>query len=1152
MKLQRLSKLICIVFFVPLLYSQVQQFSKITEFNKSRSGNQLIDGNNELRAIFRLHEATYSGNRETKARAFLRDKVQQFRGKVADDKSTLILEKILEHPAASHLRFQQHYNGIPVYHSQIVVSFNKDETITMLTSDYRSSIRLSKETAGFNGTKAIQIASGYLPDISGLMAQPQSRLMILDNDDDDRLVYKVNIVISNSTVIGDFEFLIDATSGEILQVMDLQKNYYHGDPKTKKKVSDGMGYVFNPNPLSEGKAIYGSPGFSDNEDADTDSLTKYRSLVVLKDLTESAGLFSLKNQYVTIINIETPDTVVYPQLADPNNFLYTRSQQNFEAVNVFYHIDKTRRYLDSLGFTDINPSNANAGDGLRSMKADPHGFQGTDNSHFFPSIDAISWGEGGVDDAEDADVILHEFGHAIQDWTVPGFAGNEGLGEGFADYWANSYYRSATNWTSIDAQYSYVFAWDGHNEFWSGRTTQFIGHYPESKTGSIHHDGQLWSTPLMRIYDRVGRLVTDQLVIKSHYYLNASAGQVANAEAVLQADFDLFDGSHATIIREEFTSYGQMTIAYPAPSDLVSENYLDGHVNLRWQLTVLAAPDAWSIERADVYDGPYTEIYNGPTDSLYFSDASVENEKTYYYQLRAIYNSNPSNYSNRVIGIASSFGPPVKISDVLVDEDALPTIIDLDEIFGDSVTYNVSANSNTGLLTVTLDSSVLSLNYVADQNGSASIEMEINYPDTTRLDTFIVTVQPIDDPPRIIDSIPDITRNNPPLENDTIVLVGRYVDIDSDLLEYSVEESSSKLIAQIVGTNLILKYPIAAQSNIPVSLTVTADGKMIVDNFLVKLRDTKPPTAQVYTALASDFDRSGKFTIKMVFSEALTDKPVLKLKTALTDTNYLMNLNTETGFYESLIVPVQSGIYSFTAFFSDVYANQDSIRFEKNIYLINPSKNSSFDLTDSITMSVQTGKFNQQLWLNVNPVTNATVNGLEQISRAYNITSTADLEAGEFFTITMKVPLNSKSDQRKIGLYQYQKSTDSWSYIGGEAADGLVSGDFESFGTIALFYNDNHQYLADHLQLLQNYPNPFNPTTTIQVKLDRRSHVVIDIFNVLGQQVKRLVDRELPRNNYNFNWNGTNTHNQQVPSGVYFYRIYTVQAIISKKMILIR
>ena len=72
----------------------------------------------------------------------------------------------------------------------------------------------------------------------------------------------------------------------------------------------------------------------------------------------------------------------------------------------------------------------------QDIRADTYG---GDNSFYIPRIDRIVFGKGGVDDAEDAEVIWHEYGHAIQDAQVPGFGASDeagSIGEGFGDYWA--------------------------------------------------------------------------------------------------------------------------------------------------------------------------------------------------------------------------------------------------------------------------------------------------------------------------------------------------------------------------------------------------------------------------------------------------------------------------------------------------------------------------------------------------------------------------------------------------------------------------------------------------------------------------------------------------------------------------------------------
>ncbi|MBI4547352.1 MAG: T9SS type A sorting domain-containing protein [Ignavibacteriae bacterium] len=76
--------------------------------------------------------------------------------------------------------------------------------------------------------------------------------------------------------------------------------------------------------------------------------------------------------------------------------------------------------------------------------------------------------------------------------------------------------------------------------------------------------------------------------------------------------------------------------------------------------------------------------------------------------------------------------------------------------------------------------------------------------------------------------------------------------------------------------------------------------------------------------------------------------------------------------------------------------------------------------------------------------------------------------------------------------------------------------------------------------LFQNYPNPFNPSTVIRYQLPVQSKVTLRIYNVLGQEVKMLVDEVQEAGYKSVEWNSTNNFSNQVASGVYFYRIDAV------------
>jgi len=86
----------------------------------------------------------------------------------------------------------------------------------------------------------------------------------------------------------------------------------------------------------------------------------------------------------------------------------------------------------------------------------------------------------------------------------------------------------------------------------------------------------------------------------------------------------------------------------------------------------------------------------------------------------------------------------------------------------------------------------------------------------------------------------------------------------------------------------------------------------------------------------------------------------------------------------------------------------------------------------------------------------------------------------------------------------------------------------------------------------QNYPNPFNPTTTISYDLPQSSHVSLEIFNVLGQRVRTLLEGDKPAGYYTATWDGSDNRGKGVASGIYFYRIKTGDFIETKKMVLLK
>jgi penicillin V acylase-like amidase (Ntn superfamily) len=151
--------------------------------------------------------------------------------------------------------------------------------------------------------------------------------------------------------------------------------------------------------------------------------------------------------------------------------------------------------------------------------------------------------------------------------------------------------------------------------------------------------------------------------------------------------------------------------------------------------------------------------------------------------------------------------------------------------------------------------------------------------------------------------------------------------------------------------------------------------------------------------------------------------------------------------------------------------------------------------------------------------------------------------------------------------------TDSFSDYDWQANEAMIKAAWEDLGSIDIYLpalqmisrypesfvcegiNDigNLQnQLPAEFELHKNFSNPFNPSTLIHYSLGGPSYVMLTIYNMLGQKVKKLVDSYQSAGNHSVVWNGTDKNNNSAASGVYFCRLNANKQILREKMFLIR
>ncbi len=458
---------------------------------------------------------------EEAARGFLKTNAGMF---TMQEGSNLDLKtvEVQESAAGQHVRFIQQAEGLPVWQGNVSVHMDKALRVQAVNSHYVPIPKVASGKTAIPQAKAVEMARLAARVEGSLRGEPSVRQVVYAEEGTPVKAWEV--VLPSSEPLGDFEVVIDAASGRLLSLVNLIKQ---AEAKAK---------VFNPNPVVTLK----NNTLRDNNDADSAAFAGGYVDVTLLGLDNPK---KLKGQFVEI----TGNSLTDEEVDAAAGFNFKRNQKGFEGAMVYFHIDRIQRYFQSIGFKNANN---------RVQKANPHGTT-DDNSWYSPMNKELTFGDGGVDDAEDSDIIAHEYGHSTQDNQCPGFGRtNEGgsMGEGFGDYLASSVRADLT------FQRDVVGSWDA--TAYSNapepalRRMDSPKHYPEDMQGEVHADGEIWAATLWQLWNKLGKDVCDKIVMESHFSLSPQSQFADGANAIIQADQNLFGGAHVDAIKGVFVDRG--------------------------------------------------------------------------------------------------------------------------------------------------------------------------------------------------------------------------------------------------------------------------------------------------------------------------------------------------------------------------------------------------------------------------------------------------------------------------------------------------------------------------------------------------------------------------------------------------------------------
>jgi hypothetical protein len=452
--------------------------------------------------------------------------------------------------AGQYVRFQDTFDGLPIEGHQFVVGLPANGSSPVVAGAPTPLVRaaIPRKVTAADALKLSLSLSGLTA--GSLTGAPVVEEMYLGAGKEAVRGWRVMLPAGAA---GTWLAGIRADTGDFLYMTDVRRF--------------DSGRVFNPNPPKNSGGAIPPPTDCDSAGEETVLSSQYQTLA-LQGRTPAQD--QLRGQYADltapgILGAYKPAGVASESTGD---FIYGCNDDRFEEVMAYYHVDATQRKIQALGFSGQSAILS------RPIPVHAHYFSDC-NAFYDPADRGLHFGDSDTctlttDAAEDADVIVHEYGHAIQDDQVPawGFGSASAaeqawaMGEGFSDFLTGAVFGDSClgEWLSFgdvclrDMENSNVYP----QNFNACRPAP-------PKPAEPHCAGLIWGGALWDLAQALGdnqqaRDMALTLVLESQFMLDPLATFAEASAAIRQADQLLFGGAHLATIDAVFAARGISTL----------------------------------------------------------------------------------------------------------------------------------------------------------------------------------------------------------------------------------------------------------------------------------------------------------------------------------------------------------------------------------------------------------------------------------------------------------------------------------------------------------------------------------------------------------------------------------------------------------------